>query len=152
MTQQNERAEELMRRIEKREEEMAREQPSKHFYHLCIVNLVIGTLYCSKGNFEFGLSRVMKSLEPYQAKLGPDTWFYAKRCFVAVLDALAKHMLVFKDKFFIDVLAFLDGAERHGKGISTVISAPGGAAPDPHTHNVASEARLLKHLFLRHLQ
>jgi len=24
-------------------------------YHLCIINLVIGTLYCSKGNYDFGL-------------------------------------------------------------------------------------------------
>ena len=34
-------------------------------YHLCIINLVIGTLYCTKGNFEFGISRIIKSLEPY---------------------------------------------------------------------------------------
>lgn len=31
-------------------------------FHLCIINLVIGTLYCSKGNYEFGVSRVIKSL------------------------------------------------------------------------------------------
>lgn len=31
-------------------------------YHLCIVNLVIGTLYCSKLNYKFGISRIMKSL------------------------------------------------------------------------------------------
>eukprot|EP00965_Chrysotila_dentata_P258335 6213187-Pleurochrysis_carterae.AAC.5 len=39
-------------------------------FHLCIINLVIGTLYCAKGNFEFGIGRVMKSLEPYAKKLG----------------------------------------------------------------------------------
>lgn len=38
-------------------------------YHLCIVNLVIGTLYCSKGNYEFGISRIIKSLEPYNKKV-----------------------------------------------------------------------------------
>jgi hypothetical protein len=38
-------------------------------YHLCIVNLVIGTLYCSKLNFEFGISRIIKSLEPIQKKV-----------------------------------------------------------------------------------
>ena len=38
-------------------------------YHLCIVNLVIGTLYCSKLNFEFGVSRIIKSLEPIQKKV-----------------------------------------------------------------------------------
>lgn len=48
--------------------------PTKPVFHLCIVNLVIGTLYCAKGNFEFGISRIVKSLEPYDKKLGTDTW------------------------------------------------------------------------------
>lgn len=74
MTSQNEDAEELMRQIEKEEERCAFQDPEKQCYHLCIVNLVIGTLYCTKGNFEFGISRIIKSLEPYDKKLGPDTW------------------------------------------------------------------------------
>ena len=28
------------------------------------------TLYCAKGNYEFGISRIMKSLEPYIKKVG----------------------------------------------------------------------------------
>ena len=39
-----------------------------------------------QGNFEFGISRVMKALEPYPKKLGTDTWFYAKRAFLALAD------------------------------------------------------------------
>jgi hypothetical protein len=27
-------------------------------------------------------------------QLGADTWFYAKRCFLALLETLAKHMCV----------------------------------------------------------
>jgi len=27
------------------------------------------TLYCAKGNYEFGVSRIMKSLEPYSKKV-----------------------------------------------------------------------------------
>jgi tetratricopeptide repeat protein 30 len=69
MTSQNEDAEELMRRIEKEEERISLEDPTKRTYHLCIVNLVIGTLYCSKGNYEFGISRIMKSLEPFDKKV-----------------------------------------------------------------------------------
>ncbi|EDO29767.1 predicted protein, partial [Nematostella vectensis] len=61
-------AEELMRKIEKEEEQVAYDDPEKKIYHLCIVNLVIGTLYCAKGNYEFGISRIMKSLEPYNKK------------------------------------------------------------------------------------
>ncbi len=60
------------------------------------------TLYCAKGNYEFGVARIMKSLEPYNKKvhvhiyidfipiksyiqLGTDTWFYAKRCFCSLI-------------------------------------------------------------------
>ena len=59
--------------------------------------LLIGTLYCAKGNYEFGISRVIKSLEPYNKKLGTDTWFYAKRCFLSLIENLAKHMISVRD-------------------------------------------------------
>lgn len=122
MTSQNEEAEELMRKIEKEEEQLAYDDPDKKVFHLCIVNLVIGTfdlmffrwlglhslrlasipreigtLYCAKGNYEFGISRVIKSLEPYNKKLGTDTWFYAKRCFLSLIENLAKHMISVRD-------------------------------------------------------
>jgi tetratricopeptide repeat protein 30 len=71
MTSQNEEAEELMRRIEKEEERVTFEDGAKRTYHLCIVNLVIGTLYCAKGNYEFGISRIIKSLEPFNKKVSP---------------------------------------------------------------------------------
>jgi tetratricopeptide repeat protein 30 len=74
VTSQNEEAEELLRKLEKEEEQKCLENPQAKFFHLSIVNLVIGTLYCAKGNYEFGVSRVIKSLEPYHQKLGTDTW------------------------------------------------------------------------------
>ena len=80
MSSKNDEAELVMRRIQAAEEQASVEQPDKPQFALCIVNLVIGTLYCSKGNYDFGLSRVIKSLEPIESKLGPDTWYYAKRC------------------------------------------------------------------------
>ncbi len=62
MTSQNEEAEDLMKKIEKEEERAAYEEGAhgragssggagtvRKSFHLCIVNLVIGTLYCSKG-------------------------------------------------------------------------------------------------------
>ena len=70
------------------------QDPSKHAVHLCIINLVIGTLYCAKGNFPFGIVRVMKSMEPLARKLETDTWFYVKRCFLALVEGLTKHMIV----------------------------------------------------------
>jgi len=143
MTSANEDAEELMRQIEKEESRLEMEAPNKPSYHLCIVNLVIGTLYCAKGNFEFGISRIIKSLEPYDRKLGADTWYYAKRCFLALIETATKHMIVLKDDFMADMLQFLDAAESHGKEIVTVIATQGQQV-DPTVHNVAFEARLLK--------
>lgn len=148
MTSQNEEAEELMRQIEKEEERCAYQTPDKQSYHLCIVNLVIGTLYCSKLNFEFGISRIIKSLEPYDKKLGPDTWYYAKRCLLALVEALTKHMMVMKDEFYHEIMLFLDAAEEHGKEILTVISQQGQEV-DPGIHNVAYEARLFKNMLLK---
>ena len=57
------------------EERLSFTEPEKQCFHLCIVNLVIGTLYCAKGNFEFGISRIIKSLDPYDKKLHTDTWY-----------------------------------------------------------------------------
>ena len=36
-------------------------------------------------------------MEPYPKKLGTDTWFYAKRTFLALAETLAKHMIMLKD-------------------------------------------------------
>eukprot|EP00163_Fabomonas_tropica_P011065 TRINITY_DN2152_c0_g1_i2.p1 TRINITY_DN2152_c0_g1~~TRINITY_DN2152_c0_g1_i2.p1 ORF type:complete len:481 (+),score=115.07 TRINITY_DN2152_c0_g1_i2:753-2195(+) len=148
MTSQNEAAEELMRRIEAEEEQVAYEDPDKPTYHLCIVNLVIGTLYCAKGNFEFGVSRVIKSLEPYNRKLSTDTWYYAKRCFLALAETLAKHMIMLKDQTFHEIIDFLDAADQYGKKIRTKL-----AKTDrdiiTENHNVSYQARALKKMFLQ---
>ncbi|KAJ3038123.1 Tetratricopeptide repeat protein 30A [Rhizophlyctis rosea] len=171
MTSQNEEAEELMRKIEKEEERASYEDPQKRTYHLCIVNLVIGTLYCAKGNYEFGIGRVVKSLERFERKLGTDTWYYAKRCFVSLFETLAKHMILLKDSVFQEILQFFDNCEMHGRGIPVHLdvgpkigggmsgasgaggrSAGGGSAGavrDAAKNSVAYEARLLKSLFLR---
>mmetsp|Transcript_7413 Transcript_7413/g.996 ORF Transcript_7413/g.996 Transcript_7413/m.996 type:complete len:112 (+) Transcript_7413:568-903(+) len=111
MVNENEEAEELMKKLEKEEEKLAVHEPEKSVYHLCIVNLVIGTLYCSKGNYEFGISRIIKSLEPYNKKLTTDTWFYAKRCFCALIETLAKHMIILKDTSISEIINFLDFAD-----------------------------------------
>merc|ERR1712072_377763 len=114
MTSLNEEAEELMRLVEKEEEVL---DPSKPVYHLCIINLVIGTLYCSKGNFEFGISRIIKSMEPYERKIGVDTWYYAKRCFLGLGETLGKNMVLLNDEAFEDIIAFFDAAAGVGKNI-----------------------------------
>lgn len=69
------------------------------------------TLYCAKGNYEFGISRVIKSLEPYQRKLGSDTWYYAKRCFLSLIENMAKHMIMLRDQVLLECISFLDCCE-----------------------------------------
>lgn len=133
-----------MRKIEKEEEHASYQDPDSQPFHLCIVNLVIGTLYCAKGNFEFGISRIIKSLEPYDKKIETDTWFYAKRCFLALIENLAKQMVVIKDASFTEIMNFLDEAEKHGKDIPTVFSM--GASEGS---TVAAEARLVKKMFVK---
>ncbi|KAL0992582.1 hypothetical protein UPYG_G00095310 [Umbra pygmaea] len=124
MTNQNEEAEELMRKMEKEEEHISYDEPDKKVFHLCIVNLVIGTLYCAKGNYDFGITRVIKSLEPYNKKLGTDTWFYAKRCFLSLLENMAKHMIMLRDVVIQDCIQFLEHCEVYGKTEPAMIEQP----------------------------
>ncbi|CAD7958369.1 unnamed protein product [Amoebophrya sp. A120] len=143
MTSANEEAEELMRLVEKEEEQ---KDPTKPVYHLCIINLVIGTLYCAKGNFEFGISRIIKSLDPLERKLGVDTWYYAKRCFLALGETLSKNMILLKDEAFEDILTFFDSVASAGKHINASLNH---LDRDDKTKTVAREARLLKKFFLK---
>lgn len=149
MTSQNEEAEDLMRRIEKEEERQAYQDPEKQSFHLCIVNLVIGTLYCAKGNFEFGISRIIKSLEPYNKKLETDTWFYAKRCLLAVIENLSKHMIVLTDSSLHEMLAFLEAADAHGKNILCNFNQAGKTIGTEGARTVSQEARMIKALLLK---
>nr|CAG4643078.1 EOG090X0302 [Ilyocryptus agilis] len=151
VTSQNEEAEELLRKLEKEEEQKSLENPQSKFFHLSIVNLVIGTLYCSKGNYEFGVSRVIKSLEPYHQKLGTDTWFYAKRCLMSLLENMAKHVVVIKDSIIDDIIQFLDSCQFHGKEVQTILENP--STVNAHVNGarftVTYEARIIKSLLLQ---
>ncbi len=112
------------------------------------MNLVIGTLYCAKGNYEFGISRVIKSLEPFDRKLGTDTWYYAKRCLLGLVETLVKNMLTLQDSIFQDIMLFLEAADEHGRDIPTVIGQTEGDV-DVEESNVSREARLLRALLLK---
>jgi len=136
----------MMKCVEKEEDRIAIEEPTKQTFHLCIVNLVIGTLYCAKGNFNFGVSRIVKSLEPFQKKLGTDTWFYAKRCLMSLIETLAKHMLVLADSSYNEMLNFLDAVEIHGKNVKTVIDP---LEEGNEKKTAAYEAKLMKRLVLK---
>lgn len=167
MTNQNEAAEEIMKLIETEEEEdlllPSKTKNHKKMFHSCIVNLVIGTLYCEKGNFEFGISRVCKSLEPYKKKLGTDTWFYTKRCLLALAENISKHLICISNDTLKDVILFLVQVEKYGGNIpanSSDDDSPhlgessnqvqeGDGVEDSIQNTVAAEARQLRQLFIK---
>ncbi|KAL4422716.1 hypothetical protein ABPG75_008913 [Micractinium tetrahymenae] len=91
--------------------------------HLSLTNLAIGTLYCAKGNFEFGITRVTRSLEPLAAHLDAPRWRAAMLCLLVMLDQVAKNMLVLKDALVADLLAFLEDVEAAGRGVPALVAA-----------------------------
>lgn len=99
---QNDRAEQLMTDVHELE--------VKHDNHIhsTIINLVIGYLYCSKGNFEFGMDRVMESLKE-ERNMQSETWFYCKSVFMTLTSAAASgtgpHLA---DNFIDRMVSFLE--------------------------------------------
>lgn len=81
-------------------------------YTLNCITCLCRTMYCTKGNYEFGILRIMHSLQPYSRKLGPETWYYIKRCFLSLIECLAKHMIMIKDEILQSCLYFLEDCER----------------------------------------
>jgi tetratricopeptide repeat protein 30 len=68
-------------------------------------------------------------MDPYHRKLGTDTWYYAKRCFLALALTMAKHMVDILDSTMDDILEFLENVDRYGKEIPAVVrAAPHGQA------------------------
>lgn len=96
-------------------------------------------MYCSKGNYEFGLSRVSRALEGNAGtstnsglgsagigdappgigehsaasgeRLCADTWLHAKRCVLALCAGLAKQSLVIPSAALKETLLFLENCE-----------------------------------------
>ncbi|KAG9509857.1 Cleft lip and palate transmembrane protein 1 [Fragariocoptes setiger] len=125
--------------------------------HFCIINLVIGTLYCVKFNYEFGLNRVMKSLEPLSDKLNADTWFYTKRCILSMCEQMVKQTVVISDSVMRQCIDFLIECEKIGLKLKASL-APQFAAPRSSNGNVDSlqqvktitfEARHLRWLLIK---
>lgn len=145
MTSQNEQAEELMRRVERAEE---RKNGEGQCLHLCIINLVIGTLYCAKGNYEFGLSRIAHALMVVEGeasnRLCADTWIHVKRCILGLLCGLAKQTIVLPSLAIQDTVNFLHACEVYG--ITTPSNIRDDDAYDEPT--VGIEARTLRYLLM----
>lgn len=149
LIKQNSKAEALIRKVEQRAG------------HAAVVNLVIGSLYCSKGNFDFGLSLMMKSLKPLPQKLAPDSWYYFKRCSLALVERLVRKRIAMETKLYDGLLIFLEDVANHGKhmqsglarpGASVGAEAGGGGGPPSSAgrgNTVAEEADFLKKVLMR---
>ena len=154
MTNLNEEAEEIIKRVEKEETSvlLSEHDDLVNRHHGCIINLVIGTLYCEKGNFDFGISRICKSLQPYDTKLGHDTWHYAKRCLIALSDKVAKHMVHLKKGMSMTIIDFLNEVIAHGKEIPSTIHSDvdidNEDIVEHKSNTIAYEAIKLKSVFL----
>jgi tetratricopeptide repeat protein 30 len=97
--------------------------------HLCVVNLAVGTLYCARGNASFGVRRVVKALTPLDARLTPDTWYYVKRCLLAVAEGVAKRVAPpLDDDVARELAAFLAGVDAHGRRAGSAAAADAAAA------------------------
>ncbi|KAL3826625.1 hypothetical protein ACHAXA_010550, partial [Cyclostephanos tholiformis] len=137
----NEDAEDLIKAVEKDEDQRAALGRGKVRVHSCIINLCIGSLYCQKKNFAFGIDRICKSMEPFKENICQDTWFYVKRSFLAFALMIANQSVPIKDDFLRDIIYFFGKAEAHGKHILIA------SASVPAT--VASEGRQLKKIFMK---
>ena len=145
MVQRNEEAQEIIKRIEEEELKALEIDPNRQLFHVCIVNLIVGTLYCSKSNYEFGISRVMVSFQNFHKRINIDTWFYAKRCILALIESLAKQVMIIPDNLYVELLHFLDTADMLGKNITTQMNYNDASG----RNTVSSESRKLKKMLLR---
>jgi hypothetical protein len=153
MNNQNEEAEHIMKCVEKQESHNRIKNnvdfsTAKH--HGCIINLVIGTLYCERENFEFGINRICKSLDPLEIKLGPDTWYYAKRCLMALASKVAKHMIIPQRDLFQEIFYFLDDVMKFGKDMSShIVDHHAAENNEESSSTISIEALRLKRLFVK---
>jgi tetratricopeptide repeat protein 30 len=141
LADQNETAEELIRTIEREEEELVPPGNSDgQIYHSCIIGLCIGSLYCERKSYAFGIDRICNSMEPIQKNICSDTWFYAKKCFLAYALSLSNQSATIKDDMLRDLLLFFDETETYGKDIPT--------ESDSAESTIALEAKQLKKIFV----
>jgi tetratricopeptide repeat protein 30 len=149
MIQRNEEAQEIIKTVEEEEAKAMQTNPEGQYFHVCIVNLIVGTLYCAKGNYEFGIGRILVSFQNFHKRMNMDTWYYAKRCFLSLIENLAKQILCVPDKLFLELLNFLDNADKYGKNITTQITDSHSSEENAEKCTVSSEARLLKKMLLK---
>lgn len=149
VTDQNGLADTLINRITDEEAQKVQEDPNAKLYHLSIIHLVIGTLYCAHKNLEFGIDYVFKAFTPMHAKLNPDTWFYAKKCLLEICRAMTLRLYIMPDVTFDKICQFLDEIDKHGKKVESIIDMTVMAEDARENQTISFEARTIKAMLYR---
>jgi tetratricopeptide repeat protein 30 len=149
ITDQNGQADTLINRLMEEEAQKTKEDPNAKLYHLSIIHLVIGTLYCSHDNFDFGVDYMFKAFNPMHAKLNADTWFYAKKCIFELIRSMAWRQFILGDVAFDKICQFLDDVDKNGKKMESVIDMTLAAEDARENKTISFEARTIKAMLLR---
>ena len=147
--ERNEMADNLINRLTDEETEKLKEDENAKLYHLSIIHLVIGTLYCAHRNFEFGIDYVFKAFTPMHQKLNADTWFYAKKCLFELLRSMALRQFIMPDVMFEKICQFLDDVDKNGKKMESIIDMTIAAEEARENQTISFEARVIKAMLLR---
>ncbi|OHT11745.1 TPR Domain containing protein [Tritrichomonas foetus] len=149
VTNQNGLADTIINRLTDEEAQKAKDEPDTKIYHLSILHLVIGTLYCAHKNFEFGIDYVFKAFNPMHTKLNPDTWFYSKKCLCEVLRSMSMRQYIMPDEQFEKICNFLDDVDKNGKKIESIFDMTLMAEEAHENQTISFEARTIKAMLLR---
>ncbi|VDO69493.1 unnamed protein product [Schistosoma curassoni] len=79
--------------------------------------------------------------------------YYAKRCFLSLIENMSKHMILLRDAVLMECIQFLEHCELYGRNIKVIIEQP--IEPQkihPGQNTITYEARLLKSLLLELIQ
>lgn len=147
--EQNQLADSLINKLTEEEAAKKKEDENAKLYHLSIIHLVIGTLYCANKNFDFGIDYVFKAFNPMHEKLSADTWLYAKKCLFELLRCATLRQCVIDDQMFNKVIDFLDNVDKHGKKIESIIDLTLTAEEAHENQTISFEARVIKAMLLR---
>ncbi|GIQ86974.1 hypothetical protein KIPB_008924, partial [Kipferlia bialata] len=154
--QQNSVAEEILQKVAVSEQERRLSDPTGRVpVHSCVANLVIGNLYCVKGQPESGVPMTLNGVHPVKDMLAPDTWFYAKKAVMSFLVQCAKRLARIDDKLWERIIDFLNEVDVHGRDMpaeivsETTSSIQGTVNGNARRRTIADEARAIQVLYRR---
>ncbi|OAF68981.1 hypothetical protein A3Q56_03271 [Intoshia linei] len=91
-------------------------------------------------------------MSPFKTKLSTETWFYAKRCFLSLIESLSNNILLIHENTYKECIHFLVQCEVYGQTISANIEQP---IPVnmlyPGKNTIIYEARILRYILMNNV-